>query len=93
VSWALSMLIDATLATIQVRHFLGVRVDVRTVAYALLVPVVTVGIPAVGLRLAFGPTLTGLFLAVPVCLALFLGWCALDRTRLHLRALNLLARR
>lgn len=93
VSWALSMLIDAALATAQVRHFLGVRVDIRTVAYALLVPVVTVGIPAVTLRLAFGPTLTGLVVAIPVCVGLFLGWCALDRTRLHLRDLNLLARR
>lgn len=93
VSWAASMLIDATLATVEVRHFLGVRVDVRTVAYALLVPVVTVGIPAVALRLAVGPTLTGLLIATPVCVVLFLGWCALDRTRLHLRDLNVLARR
>ncbi|MEP6746017.1 MAG: polysaccharide biosynthesis C-terminal domain-containing protein [Gemmatimonadota bacterium] len=93
VSWALSMLIDAALATVEVRHFIGIRVDARMVAYALLVPVVTVGIPAFAVRLTAGPTLAGLLIAIPVCTALFLGWCALDRARLHLHDLSLIARK
>jgi O-antigen/teichoic acid export membrane protein len=93
VSWALSMLIDAALATVEVRRFVGIRLDARAVAYALLVPVVTVGIPALSLRFTVGGNLAALLVAIPLCGALFLAWCALDRRRLHLHDLALLARR
>ena len=93
ISWALSMLIDAALATVEVRRFIGIRLDARAVAYALMVPVITVGVPALALRLTVGDTLAALLIALPLCAALFFGWCALDRRRLQLHDLALLARR
>ena len=87
-SWAFCMLLDATLATIEVRHFIGIRMGVGAVAYALLVPLATFGIPAIALRLMLGDTLRALILAVAAGAVLFISWCALDRKRLHLHDLR-----
>ena len=92
-SWAFCMLLDATLAVIEVRRFLGIRMGIGTIAYALLVPVVTFGAPAITLRLTIGATFLALVLAAAVGAILFVGWCALDRKRLHLHDLRIITRR
>jgi O-antigen/teichoic acid export membrane protein len=93
ISWALSMLIDAVLAAIEVRRFIGIRIWAPTIAYALLVPVAAFGIPALLLRWTMGDTIVALVLTLVVGSALFITWCALDRNRLHLQDLARLTRR
>lgn len=92
-TWAFSMLVDAALAAIEVRKFLGISIEVRSVLYALLVPLVSVGIPAALVRLTLGATLMPMILAIGVGGVILLVWCALERTRLHLDELVLLVRR
>lgn len=93
ISWALSMLIDAVLAAVEVRHFIGIRIWAPTIAYALLVPFAAFGVPALIFRLTMGDTIAALVLTVTVGAVLFTIWCALDGRRLHLRDLARLARR
>ncbi|TFC89110.1 flippase [Cryobacterium sp. TMT1-21] len=84
ISWALSMLIDAMLAAAEVRHFIGIRIWAPTIAYALVIPIATFGIPALILLQTLGETMLALVLTLAIGAALFLVWCALDRKRLHL---------
>ncbi|WP_082716669.1 flippase [Microterricola viridarii] len=93
ITWAFSMLVDAVLAVIEVRHFIGIRMEFGTIAYALLIALTTFGIPAIAFRLSLGATLPALALSLAVSALLFVGWCALDRDRLQLRDFALLARR
>ncbi|RNE67369.1 oligosaccharide flippase family protein [Cryobacterium tepidiphilum] len=93
VTWAFSMLVDAALAAIEVRKFLGISIELRSVLYALLVPVASVGLPAGIARLTLGPGLLPMTLSIVVGGIFLLTWCALDRERLHLHELVVLARR
>ncbi|MFO7690904.1 MAG: polysaccharide biosynthesis C-terminal domain-containing protein [Cryobacterium sp.] len=93
ISWAVSMLVDALLAAVEVRRFIGIRIWAPTIAYALVVPIVAFGTPAVALRLTLGDTMTALVLTVAIGAVLFTVWCALDRKRLHLNDLARLTRR
>ncbi|GAB3616267.1 lipopolysaccharide biosynthesis protein [Okibacterium endophyticum] len=93
VSWAISMLADAALATVQVRRFVGIRTDLRGIGYALLVPVVSIGVPAIALRLWLGATGAALAISIGIGAVLFVVWCVLDRRRLHLVDLISLVRR
>lgn len=93
ISWALSMLIDALLAALEVRRFIGIRVWSPSIAYAVLVPVIAVGIPAAAFRLTLGDTMPALVLTVATGAVVFIGWCALDRTRLQLTDLARMTRR
>ena len=92
-SWAFCMLLDATLATIEVRRFLGIRMGVGAIAYALLVALATFGVPAITLRIMLGDTAQALFLSIASGSILFIGWCALDRKRLHLHDFRIITRR
>lgn len=85
ISWALSMLIDAGLATIEVRRLVGIRIEVGSVIYAALIPLVTIGAPAIIMRLLWGSTLLTLILSLAVGTAAFLSWCFVDAKRLELR--------
>lgn len=91
-AWAFCMLLDAVLAAIEVRRFLGVRLNLTSVGYALLVPILTVGVPAMIVRLLLGATLLGLIVGSVISIVLFLTWCRFDRRRLHLADLALMAR-
>ena len=93
ISWALSMLADALLAAVEVRRFLGIRIWAPTIAYALVVPIVAFGTPAVALRLTLGDTMPALILTVVIGAVCFTVWCALDRKRLRLDDLARLTRR
>lgn len=82
--WAVSMLMDASLAAWQVRRAAGLRPEPMAVGYAVLVTLLTVGVPAVLWRAALGATVPSL-LAAALSGALLLGsWVYLDRHRLHM---------
>lgn len=84
ISWALSIMVDALLASIEVRFLVGVRIESRSVCYALFVPLITVGGPAVLLQALLGrDSMLGLILTVCVGAGLLLAWCGLDRRRLN----------
>jgi len=89
--WSLSMVIDAALAAIEVRVLLGIRLGFGSAAYALLVPLVSVGLPAIGARLLLGETLLALCVGGALGVILFAGWCLLDRRRLNIHSLLALA--
>lgn len=91
-TWALSMLVDAALAAIEVKKFVGIGIGLRAISYALLVPVATVGVPSVILVLTMGPTLASMLFAIGIGGVLLVAWCALDRERLQLQDLSLFAR-
>lgn len=86
--WSASMLLDAALATVQVRGFLGIRPALATVGYALLVPLLTVGIPSVLARLLLGATATGFWVGSTLSIVTFFAWIAADRRRLGLSELR-----
>ncbi|MGV8886134.1 MAG: oligosaccharide flippase family protein [Microbacteriaceae bacterium] len=88
VVWAASMLLDAALATIEVRVLVGIRLTAPSVAYALLIAVVSVGVPAGASRLIFGATATGFWVGLTLAIVAFLGWIAADRRRLGLHELR-----
>jgi O-antigen/teichoic acid export membrane protein len=86
-AWAVSMLLDAVLATIEVRRFVGVSVELRSVAYALAVPVLSVGAPALAFRLVWGASTTSMLVSVAVGGTLLVSWCVIDRRRLRFQTL------
>lgn len=92
ISWAASMMIDAVLASIEVRRFIGIRLGAGAIAYALLIPTLTIGLPAIVFRMTVGETELAMLLALTGGTALFCAWCALDRNRLHLNDLRLISR-
>lgn len=87
VAWAIACALDATLATIEVRLALRLHVSPAPGLYPLLVGLVSVGVPAFAARYLFGATWLGLLVAVAIGGAVFLAWCRLDRSRLHLNDL------
>ncbi len=93
ITWALSMLIDAVLAAVEVRRFIGIRIWTPAIAYALLVVVAAFGVPALMLRLTMGATIMALILTLVIGAVIFITWCVLDRRRLHLEELARLVRR
>ena len=90
---ACSMFVDATIASIEVRIFIGIRFDVRAVAYALFVAAVSVVPASVGALLLMGNS-TKACLAAGIATLLVLGlWYWADRRRLSLDDLALLRRK
>jgi len=88
VAWALACMLDAVLATLQVRFVLRLKVSPLPGLYPLLIAALTVGVPALAIRLLWGPTWFGLIAAAAIGGALFLGWCRADRRTLELRGLT-----
>lgn len=93
IAWAACMTLDAALATVQVRHFLHLRFDLRGPLAALVLVLLTTAIPALLARHLLGPT--ALATVVGCCLAvlLFFPGAWLARRRLHLDGLLSLTRR
>ncbi|WP_181408317.1 lipopolysaccharide biosynthesis protein [Schumannella sp. 10F1B-5-1] len=81
IAWAGSMLLDALLATVEVRLLLGIRPGLAHVLGALLVPLVLVGIPAVALRWLLGATPGALAAAVAISAIGLLVWARLAGRR------------
>ena len=92
-AWAVCMMVDALLAWAEIRILVGIKIGLVDGMYPLFIALVTVGIPAIAIRLWWGPTWPALFVAIAVGGVLFLLWCRLDRERLHFRDLRGLAAR
>lgn len=92
VSWAGSLLLEAVLASIETRIFVGVRFDVRRVSYAFLVAAVSAGIPSTVAIALFGNNTLACLLAVGGAILLLVLWCLLDRRRLRMSDLALFPR-
>jgi O-antigen/teichoic acid export membrane protein len=86
ISWAVVMLLDAVLAAVQVRHFLGIRLAVAPVLRALGYPAASVALGAAVALPVFGQTAAGLLCTVLVGGAALLACCAADARRLGLRS-------
>nr|WP_314845524.1 oligosaccharide flippase family protein [uncultured Microbacterium sp.] len=84
VAWAFACALDATLASVQVRFVLKLKVSPLPGLYPLLVAAVTIGIPAIAFRVFAGATWFSLIGAAVVGAGFFLLWCRIDRRRLHL---------
>lgn len=93
VAWAAACVLDALLATLEVRYVLRLDVTLRPALTPLLLGLLAVGLPAVAVRTVLGPTVPALLLAAAVGALLFLAACRLWRRRLHLDDLVLIARR
>lgn len=83
-AWTAAMLLDAALATLEVRRYVGVRPQVRAVAYPLVIAGVTFGLPSAVARAIWGPTSGAMVVAVVLSTGPFLAWCVIDRERLGL---------
>lgn len=83
IAWAVAMLVDALLATIQVRILLGIAPAGRRVLAALAVPLLAVGLPAALSRWLLGATPAGLAVAVVGGAVLLLVWARLGGRRLE----------
>ncbi|SPF68072.1 Polysaccharide biosynthesis C-terminal domain [Propionibacterium ruminifibrarum] len=88
-SWAVCMVVDAALATIQVVHFLDVRPNVVDVLRPLAGVGVSVGIPAGLVALVLGrDSFLGMGIGVVAALVCFAVMCRLLREPLHLSGLG-----
>jgi O-antigen/teichoic acid export membrane protein len=84
ISWAACMLLDAVLASVQVRRFVGIGVSFRPIALALLVAVATVGAPSLIFSLLLGQNPLALAVALAVSAVLYAGACFVARGPLEL---------
>jgi len=87
VVWAASMLIDAALAAIEVRVFLGIRAPWWEVTRPLALVVITGAVPALLIGALMGRTVGAMALAVVVCGALYVAACWWLRRPLRLDGL------
>lgn len=92
-AWAAACVLDALLATVQVRYLLRLNVSLIPGLRPLVVGLTTVAVPAMVMRGLFGATLPAAVIAGVIGAALFLIVCRLDRRHLRLDQLTLLARR
>ncbi|WP_291278553.1 polysaccharide biosynthesis C-terminal domain-containing protein [Galactobacter sp.] len=84
VAWAVSCLLDASLATLQVHRVMQIRLPLTSGLRPLLGTLAVIGLPALTARALLGATYPALAVALLVGGTGFLLWCRLDRTRLHL---------
>ena len=92
VAWAAACLLDAALATVEVRFVLGLPLSSASGLRPLLAALVTVGAPALAARLVLGPTWAGLAVAAATGGVLLLVWGRADARRLRLDAFGALLR-
>lgn len=92
-SWAFSMLLDAVLATIQVKYLVGIQPSLASVLYSLLIGVVSFGAPAIAARLLIGATLEALIISGCVGIVLFGFWCWRSRVRLEITEFRKLSKK
>jgi O-antigen/teichoic acid export membrane protein len=83
-TWAFCMGLDTTLAVLQVYRFTGIRPSAGRIALILLVVLLVAGGPSALMLLLLGNTGAALALATLCTGVLLLGYCYLDRRRLHM---------
>ncbi|MDO4258550.1 MAG: polysaccharide biosynthesis C-terminal domain-containing protein [Actinomycetaceae bacterium] len=87
-SWALCMVIDAILAFIEVRHFLGLSLGVLSHLWPLLLVALSVALPAFGVSKWLGQGLLSLAVACALSLISFALTVVTCRKSLHLSGLR-----
>jgi O-antigen/teichoic acid export membrane protein len=92
-AWTAAMLLDAALATAEVRRYVGISPPIRAVLYPLVIAGVTFGVPAVMARALWGPTTGAMLAAIGLALGPYVAWCIIDRDRLGLSNLTEALRR
>lgn len=89
-AWALSLVLEATLVSVQSRLFLGVNFDAKRVLYALFATAASVA-PVSLLAIHFmGNNTLSCLAAGAGTMAVLALWCRLDRRRFRLSDLDLL---
>jgi O-antigen/teichoic acid export membrane protein len=88
--WALSMALDTSLAAWQVHRGIGVSVAVREIGYVLVMVTRGVGLPSGCVVWFLGQGNISLLLAILVSGLALLGYCYVDRHRLHMEELRAL---
>ncbi|WP_051442121.1 lipopolysaccharide biosynthesis protein [Arthrobacter sp. H14] len=91
--WSFSMLLNAVLASIENRVFLGIRWKAGRVLYALLVALLSTVPGSLILLSILGNSTFTLVLATAVMLTSLILWCWMDRRRFKMDDLALLSRR
>lgn len=91
-AWTGSMLIDAGLAAVEVRIFLGIRARIKEVLLPLGVVLVSFGIPGILCALWLGQTVLAVVLAVVGGLIFYLLGCWKWRNQLHIDGLVAMVR-
>jgi O-antigen/teichoic acid export membrane protein len=86
-AWAFSLLLDAVLASVETRIFIGIRFETRRVLYALLVAAVGVVPGSTAVILLLGRSTLSLLLAGLITGTILATWCWFDRDRLRLDGL------
>ena len=92
IAWAVSMLADALMAAIEVHTLVGVRLEPRPVGSALLVPAVSVGIPALAVHWWLGDSMTSLLLATVLGLGAMAVWVTVRHRQLGVTELFAIVR-
>ncbi|WP_022867606.1 polysaccharide biosynthesis C-terminal domain-containing protein [Schaalia vaccimaxillae] len=93
VVWAVCMVLDAVMATIQVAKFIGVRPSAGETLIPLIGVFVSVGIPAFGVSMLLGRgTYSGLIWGIFASIAGFATMCWILRSALQLNGLGSLVR-
>ncbi|MCC9205420.1 lipopolysaccharide biosynthesis protein [Arthrobacter sp. zg-Y769] len=88
IAWSSAALVDAGLAAVQVRFFLGIGLRPGVVALPAALALAVFGAGGWALRLATGPTLPGLFLLLVCGGAVYAGLVAVLRRPLGLASLT-----
>lgn len=92
-AWCIGSMLDATLATLEVRFILCLSLSLTAGLYPLIVGLIAVGVPAMVIALGLGQSWGALILATGIGGIAFLGWCWTDRERLQLTDFTMRLRR
>lgn len=87
--WAACMVLDALLAAIEVRVFVGIAAPVNAALFPLAVNIATVALPSALIALTMGRDLSAFFAAICISTAAFFAAVLLLRERLRLSGLIL----
>ncbi|MDN5855087.1 MAG: oligosaccharide flippase family protein [Actinomycetia bacterium] len=93
VTWAVSMILDAGLAAVQVRRIIGVRLQPTATAYAFCAAATCAVVPSVIALTLLGQSTLAAVTAGAVSAVLLMIWCAIDRTRLGTDGLTSIVRK
>lgn len=93
IAWTAACLLDAVLATLEVRIVLGLAVQPQAALRPLVIGLFTVALPALLIRQLIGTTWTALVVSAVIGAGLLLLACLADRRRLRLDVLAMLAPR
>ncbi|WP_197429787.1 oligosaccharide flippase family protein [Auraticoccus cholistanensis] len=88
--WAACMLLDAVLATVQVRRATGVRLAPLPLLRAGVIGLVSFGVPTAAATWLLGQSVAALLAGGLVATVAFAGWVVADRRALHLDELRAL---